>query len=67
MSAFCLCQPAVSNRRALVHQAVAVHEDTPLNTLSDILQKAKAAVLVDDANSVNGIITMIDVIDFLAA
>ncbi|MCL5275073.1 MAG: CBS domain-containing protein [Chloroflexi bacterium] len=50
-----------------MHQAVAVHEDTPLNTLSDILQKAKAAVLVDDANSVNGIITMIDVIDFLAA
>ncbi|MCL4505529.1 MAG: cystathionine beta-synthase [Chloroflexi bacterium] len=52
---------------ALVHQAVAVHEDTPLNTLSDILQKAKAAVLVDGDNNVNGIITMIDVIDFLAA
>lgn len=52
---------------SLVHAAVAVREDTPLNTLSDILQKAKAAVLVDDGDRVNGIITMIDVIDFLAA
>jgi cystathionine beta-synthase len=51
----------------LVHAAVTVHEDTPLNTLSDILQKSKAAVLVDDGDRVNGIITMIDVIDFLAA
>jgi predicted transcriptional regulator len=52
---------------SLVHTAVTVHEDTPLNTLSDILQKSKAAVLVDDGDRVNGIITMIDVIDFLAA
>ncbi len=51
----------------LVHEAVAVREDTALNELSDILQKAKAAVLVDDAYGVIGIITMMDVIDFLAA
>lgn len=51
----------------LVHSALTVHEDTPLNTLSDILQRAKAAVLVDDDQCVHGIITMIDIIDFLAA
>ena len=51
----------------LVHAALTVREDTPLNTLSDILQRAKAAVLVDDDMCVHGIITMIDVIDFLAA
>jgi cystathionine beta-synthase len=52
---------------SLVHAAVTVREETPLNTLSDVLQRAKAAVLVDDDQCVNGIITMIDVIDFLAA
>jgi cystathionine beta-synthase len=51
----------------LVHEAATVREDTPLNTLSDELQRAKAAVLVDDDQGVHGIITMIDVIDFLAA
>ena len=51
----------------LVHAALTVREDTPLNSLSDILQRAKAAVLVDDEQCVHGIITMIDVIDFLAA
>jgi cystathionine beta-synthase len=51
----------------LVHPPVLVRDDTPLNSLSDILQKAKAAVLVDDEHCVSGIITMIDVIDFLAA
>jgi cystathionine beta-synthase len=51
----------------LVHPALTVREDTPLNSLSDILQRAKAAVLVDDDLCVHGIITMIDVIDFLAA
>jgi predicted transcriptional regulator len=51
----------------LVHSALSVREDTPLNTLSDILQRAKAAVLVDDDQCVHGIITMIDIIDFLAA
>jgi cystathionine beta-synthase len=51
----------------MVQPAVSVDEDTPLNTLSDVLQKAKAAVLVDADNHVHGIITMIDVIDFLAA
>ncbi len=52
---------------SLVQPAVTVNEDTPLNTLSDVLQKAKAAVLVDADDHVHGIITMIDVIDFLAA
>lgn len=51
----------------LVRPAVTVNEDTPLNTLSDVLQRAKAAVLVDDQQAVCGIITMIDVIEFLAA
>jgi cystathionine beta-synthase len=51
----------------LVHDAATVDESTPLNTLSDVLQKAKAAVLVDDQSRVNGVITMMDVIDFLAA
>lgn len=51
----------------LVRDAATVDESTPLNTLSDVLQKAKAAVLVDDHQRVNGVITMMDVIDFLAA
>ena len=51
----------------LIREAAVVEESTPLNTLSDVLQKAKAAVLVDDGRRVTGIITMIDVIDFLAA
>jgi cystathionine beta-synthase len=51
----------------LVHEPTIVREDTPLNTLSDLLQKSKAAVLTDEQGHVNGIITMIDVIDFLAA
>ncbi|MCS7060683.1 MAG: cystathionine beta-synthase [Anaerolineae bacterium] len=51
----------------LVREAAVVDETTPLNTLSDVLQKAKAAVLVDAERRVTGIITMIDVIDFLAA
>ncbi len=51
----------------LIREAATVDENTPLNTLSDILQKAKAAVLVDEAQRVNGVITMMDVIDFLAA
>jgi cystathionine beta-synthase len=51
----------------LIHEPTVIREDTPLNTLSDILQKAKAAVLVDSEGRVHGIITMIDVIDFLAA
>jgi cystathionine beta-synthase len=51
----------------LVRPAVTVNEETPLNTLSDVLQRAKAAVLVDDQQAVCGIITMIDVIEFLAA
>ncbi|MCL6511712.1 MAG: cystathionine beta-synthase [Anaerolineae bacterium] len=51
----------------LIHEAATVDESTPLNTLSDILQKAKAAVLVDEQRRVNGVITMMDVIDFLAA
>lgn len=52
---------------SLVHEAATVDESTPLNTLSDVLQKAKAAVLVDERRRVNGVITMMDVIDFLAA
>ena len=51
----------------LVHEAATVDESTPLNSLSDVLQKAKTAVLVDDRQHVNGVITMMDVIDFLAA
>ncbi|MCS7055228.1 MAG: cystathionine beta-synthase [Thermoflexales bacterium] len=51
----------------LIREAATVDESTPLNTLSDVLQKAKAAVLVDDQHHVNGVITMMDVIDFLAA
>jgi cystathionine beta-synthase len=51
----------------LVREAATVDESTPLNTLSDILQKAKAAVLVDERHHVHGVITMMDVIDFLAA
>jgi len=51
----------------LVHDAATVDESTPLNSLSDVLQKAKTAVLVDDRQHVNGVITMMDVIDFLAA
>ncbi|MFC1464139.1 MAG: cystathionine beta-synthase [Candidatus Brachytrichaceae bacterium NZ_4S206] len=52
---------------SLIREAATVDESTPLNTLSDVLQKAKAAVLVDDQRRVNGVITMMDVIDFLAA
>ncbi|MFN4294567.1 MAG: cystathionine beta-synthase [Thermoflexales bacterium] len=52
---------------ALIREAATVNESTPLNSLSDILQKAKAAVLVDHDHRVNGVITMMDVIDFLAA
>ncbi|BCX04744.1 MAG: cystathionine beta-synthase [Candidatus Roseilinea sp.] len=52
---------------SLIRDAATVDESTPLNTLSDVLQKAKAAVLVDDQRRVNGVITMMDVIDFLAA
>ena len=51
----------------LIREAATVDESTPLNTLSDILQKAKAAVLVDERRRVHGVITMMDVIDFLAA
>ncbi len=51
----------------LVREAATVDEQTPLNTLSDLLQRAKAAVLVDEQRRVRGVITMIDVIDFLAA
>lgn len=51
----------------LIREAATVNESTPLNALSDILQKAKAAVLVDQDHRVNGVITMMDVIDFLAA
>jgi predicted transcriptional regulator len=51
----------------LIHEAATVDETTALNALSDILQKAKAAVLVDGLHRVNGVITMMDVIDFLAA
>ncbi len=51
----------------LIREAATVNESTPLNSLSDILQKAKAAVLVDQDYRVNGVITMMDVIDFLAA
>jgi predicted transcriptional regulator len=49
-----------------VREAIIVSEDTQLNTMSDILQKHKAAVLIDERRQVNGVITMIDVIDFLA-
>ncbi len=52
---------------ALKRDATIVDDQTPLNTLSDVLQKAKAAVLVDSQEHVRGVITMIDVIDFLAA
>jgi cystathionine beta-synthase len=51
----------------LIRDAATVDESTPLNTLSDILQKAKAAVLVDERRRVHGVITVMDVIDFLAA
>jgi cystathionine beta-synthase len=51
----------------LVHRAATVDENTALNSLSDVLQKSKAAVLVDGHGRVNGVITMMDVIDFLAA
>ena len=51
----------------LIHPAATVDESTPLNTLSDILQKSKAAVLLDNQQHVGGVITMMDVIDFLAA
>ncbi len=51
----------------LIHGAATVDESTPLNTLSDVLQKAKTTVLVDAQQRVNGVITMMDVIDFLAA
>ena len=51
----------------LIREAAVVNDQTPLNSLSDVLQKAKAAVLVDERQHVAGIITMIDVIDFLAA
>ena len=47
--------------------AAIVEDGTPLNTLSDVLQKTKSAVLIDLAHRVRGVITMIDVIDFLAA
>lgn len=50
----------------VVREAIIVSEDTQLNTMSDILQKHKAAVLIDERRQVNGVITMIDVIDFLA-
>jgi cystathionine beta-synthase len=52
---------------SLIQHATTVDESTPLNTLSDVLQKAKTAVLVDSQQRVNGVITMMDVIDFLAA
>jgi cystathionine beta-synthase len=52
---------------ALKREAAIVDDSTPLNTLSDVLQKRKAAVLVDANQHVRGVITMIDVIDFLAA
>ncbi len=51
----------------LLHAAATVDESTPLNTLSDILQKSKSAVLLDSEQHVGGVITMMDVIDFLAA
>jgi cystathionine beta-synthase len=50
----------------LVREAMTVTEETPLNTLSDVLQRSKAAVLVDKGQRINGVITMIDVIEFLA-
>ena len=52
---------------ALKRAAAIVDDAMPLNTLSDVLQKRKAAVLVDADQRVRGVITMIDVIDFLAA
>lgn len=52
---------------ALKRDAAIVEDGTPLNTLSDVLQKTKSAVLIDLAHRVRGVITMIDVIDFLAA
>ena len=42
----------------LIHAAATVDESTPLNTLSDILQKSKAAVLLDSHQRVGGVITM---------
>ena len=53
--------------KALKREATIVDDATQLNALSDVLQKSKAAVLVDEAQHVRGVITMIDVIDFLAA
>ena len=52
---------------AVAHPAATVNENTPLNTLSDVLQRHKVAVLVDDHQRARHVITMIDVIDFLAA
>lgn len=52
---------------AVARAAAAVEESTPLNTLSDVLQRHKAAVLVDAQGRVRHVITMMDVIDFLAA
>jgi cystathionine beta-synthase len=53
--------------KALQREATIVDDATQLNSLSDVLQKSKAAVLVDANHHVRGVITMIDVIDFLAA
>ena len=53
--------------KALQREATIVDDATQLNALSDVLQKSKAAVLVDESHHVRGVITMIDVIDFLAA
>ncbi len=53
--------------KALKREATIVDDATQLNALSDVLQRFKAAVLVDEAQHVRGVITMIDVIDFLAA
>jgi cystathionine beta-synthase len=53
--------------KQLKREATIVDEQTALNTLSDVLQKSKSAVLIDAKRHVCGVITMIDVIDFLAA
>ncbi len=51
----------------VAREAAVVDEHTPLNTLSDILQQSKVAVLVDEQRRARHVITMMDVIDFLAA
>jgi cystathionine beta-synthase len=51
----------------VIREVIIMQPDTSLNMLNEIISTSPAAVIVDDENRPTGIITKIDIIDYLAS